>query len=513
MKIFLLVVIIFFLSACSSQSISTNDYNTENNTQNLNSEENIVQINKELQIQYEELLQKYKGLEKKLNEYTELSNQINIFSNQKANYELKINELEEEITTLKISANLIEKEEKDLKYYLLKDRISILEQKILEIFNNRELFDTTLENLTELMNMSKAEVICNLGYDYINTADGVDDTNYYYWKYGMEIKFENNTAGISLIKCNENAEINGIKTDMTFKQIQDILGPTEIIESKNNKNSPMYYIMYTMDNYEIYCGASERDGKVYRFEIRSVLSYNPILVHGKLIGAVRKNKFFDLTTDGALQLTYLYKDGDVVDFCMTKGTKLYKLYNENEYVENTQSINTYMRSGHIPHLYVDLETELDDYDWDYAFGFEWEPVPRDIKNINPNDTHKKWLEEILEENNLKNLPTNINTVKLVDIDNDGQEEEFIEALYINEGEYSYSFIFMVKRNSEKYMLLNEFDNSYYTVRGSDIQFYDIDGNGTMEVMLHYYYAEDSYIKTYTFKNDRFIEVLSYWEGV
>lgn len=509
---------VFLFCACSSQTVSTND----NDTQSVNSIASVEQPNEELQSEYEELQSEYDTLKKKYevmniqlenkaNECNELLEQMDTLNKRNAEFEEQIKQQVDEIAQLKAFINTPE-ENIGIEYYKLIDRNNILEQKIMEIRKGNNSFEFNDENLSWLMNISKKEVIDTLGYNYICYGKSIDDLVYSYPVHGINIKFDDN-AGVSSIEFDDDTIINGIKKGMTFQEIKDVLGHTEIIKAnENNTNATNYYIVYSMDNYEIYCYSSEKEGKVNGIEVKSALPYNPILRNHRLIGAVRNGHFYDFTGFDAQQLTYKYNHRDIVSFCMTRDQKEYKLYKDNGYIESAELINTYMQSSHYPYLHVDLKTKLNSYDWDYAFGIdEWEPVPRSIRSINPTDTHKSRLEAILKEYGFEELPSNITALKLVDIDNDGQGEEFIQALYVNQGNYSYAIAFMIKEN-EIYMILNKINNDDYPAREIGMQFYDIDGNGTMEVFLHYYYTEDSYVEVFNFKDDRFIKVLSDWVG-
>src|SRR5690554_689221 len=99
---------------------------------------------------------------------------------------------------------------------------------------------------------------------------------------------------------------------MTFNDIRNVLGHTEIIKTnENDANASNYYIVYSRDNYEIYCYSSEEEGKVNKIEIKSTFPYYPILNRHRLMGAVRNGHFYDFSVT---PLTYEYKDGDIVSY-------------------------------------------------------------------------------------------------------------------------------------------------------------------------------------------------------
>jgi len=98
--------------------------------------------------------------------------------------------------------------------------------------DNELLIPITTKDIENFFNMTKNEVIKQLGENYKLVHTGAEGTyeGYYYERYGLTFIFEYNDAVIG-IEGSEKYCINGASPGMRFEQIQEHLGPSKIIET------------------------------------------------------------------------------------------------------------------------------------------------------------------------------------------------------------------------------------------------------------------------------------------
>jgi hypothetical protein len=91
-------------------------------------------------------------------------------------------------------------------------------------------FVSNIENISDLMYLKKDEVLDKFGNDFVIVPEGGEGTEegYMYEQFGLTFVFEGADNHIAWVSCSEKVDINGARTGMNFKQIQDKLGVAEI---------------------------------------------------------------------------------------------------------------------------------------------------------------------------------------------------------------------------------------------------------------------------------------------
>lgn len=120
----------------------------------------------------------------------------------------------------------------------------------------------TKDDLLSLFKLKKDEVIKKLGdkYDIVFTGAEGSYEGYEYKELGITVCFDSDDT-IAFIDCDEKVSIDGARTGMSFAQIQEKLGKSEVketwIETPENK---AYEITYTVDNCVISFLSIDKDG-------------------------------------------------------------------------------------------------------------------------------------------------------------------------------------------------------------------------------------------------------------
>ena len=111
--------------------------------------------------------------------------------------------------------------------------------------------------------MTKATLIKTLGKDYKSQGSTLTFSN------GLTFyELSKNESKTTLIKCNNNVDIMGIKNGMTFAQVQSVLGKTKIIETYiGTKTNKAYKIQYTYGKDLLKVISTNKDGKDSFIEI------------------------------------------------------------------------------------------------------------------------------------------------------------------------------------------------------------------------------------------------------
>ncbi len=120
----------------------------------------------------------------------------------------------------------------------------------------------TKNQLLDLFKLKKDEVIKKLGDKYDIVFAGAEGSyeGYDYKELGIIVCFDSDDT-IAFIDCDEKVSIDGARTGMSFAQIQEKLGTSEVketwIETPENKT---YEIAYIMDNCVISFISTDKDG-------------------------------------------------------------------------------------------------------------------------------------------------------------------------------------------------------------------------------------------------------------
>ncbi len=131
------------------------------------------------------------------------------------------------------------------------------------------------EELISLLTMKKPEIIQTLGdkYEIPISYEGEDEL--YYREYGIIITFdtfyEPDTV-ISILILNDEITINGVRKNMSFKEIRSILGEGRRIEDDKQGT---YSVYYDFENYSLYfyaLGTDEESQKDKAFCLRRLIN-------------------------------------------------------------------------------------------------------------------------------------------------------------------------------------------------------------------------------------------------
>lgn len=105
--------------------------------------------------------------------------------------------------------------------------------------------------------MTKATLIKTLGKDYKVQGSTLTFSNGLSF-YGLN----KNESKPTIIKCNNNVEIMGIRNGMTFDQVQSVLGKTSVIDTYlGTKNNKVYKIQYAYEKDLLKVISPKNDGK------------------------------------------------------------------------------------------------------------------------------------------------------------------------------------------------------------------------------------------------------------
>lgn len=113
---------------------------------------------------------------------------------------------------------------------------------------------TEAMNITEIVGLlgkNKEEVIGKLGdkYSLASLDENVVTKNLFYYE-SLDIAFnfdENNS--VDWIVCYNHIDVNGAKSGMTFNEIQDKLGMTEMEYMDSDEGLSQYSLRYNMDSF------------------------------------------------------------------------------------------------------------------------------------------------------------------------------------------------------------------------------------------------------------------------
>jgi hypothetical protein len=138
---------------------------------------------------------------------------------------------------------------------------------------NENLFNPNFESINKLLKLNKEEAINWLGNEYEIKAAGAEgqEKGYYFEKYGLTIIFdENDTLMILSADCDQKVDINGARLGMTFSDIQEKLGVTEIRKlNVFEPNQSSYAIIYDFGNWHVWFGVDEKNNPTTAMEIRN----------------------------------------------------------------------------------------------------------------------------------------------------------------------------------------------------------------------------------------------------
>ncbi|OPZ89097.1 MAG: hypothetical protein BWY74_02864 [Firmicutes bacterium ADurb.Bin419] len=147
------------------------------------------------------------------------------------------------------------------------------DNKQIESSLNENLFIPNFENINKLLKLNKEAVINWLGNEYEIKAAGAEgqEKGYYFEQHGLMIVFdEDNTLMITSAYCDQKVDINGARLGMTFSDIQEKLGVTEI--GKLNvfePNQSNYAIIYDFGDWHVWFGADENNSPTTALQIRN----------------------------------------------------------------------------------------------------------------------------------------------------------------------------------------------------------------------------------------------------
>ena len=137
----------------------------------------------------------------------------------------------------------------------------------------KSTFIPNLSGIKEIMNLKKEQVLEVLGANYKVIKTGVEDSEegFYFEKYGMTIVFDDfsEPGMIARIECTEKVDVNGTKVGMSIPDIEKIMGKGNISElNQNEQDQPKYELDYKYDDFIVWYGSVEKDGKTIVLEIR-----------------------------------------------------------------------------------------------------------------------------------------------------------------------------------------------------------------------------------------------------
>lgn len=155
---------------------------------------------------------------------------------------------------------------------------------------------TSISNIEEiiftLVHSNKDMVIQKLGNDFEIVNAGGDDPieGYRYKDLGLTFAFdEPDSKEVSLIKCDNNIEIRGVRGGMTFSQIQNKLGKAPVYDTFiSSPEYKAYEINYKIDNGIVEFFSRYEDGKESTMTIYKNYWQNV----GKVLDDKGKEKYF-----------------------------------------------------------------------------------------------------------------------------------------------------------------------------------------------------------------------------
>jgi hypothetical protein len=165
-----------------------------------------------------------------------------------------------------------------------------------------------------------------------------------------------------------------------------------------------------------------------------------------------------------------------------------------------------------------------------VIGGQWNAMPRAPKMLNNNEqVYKAATADILRKKRFARPKLNVTQVLRVDLDGDGIEEVLVSATYLKDGLVSdtgpmavhaksgdYSLVFLRKLihgrvqniiiDGEFYPLVKEQTGPPSQYRIAAVG--DVDGDGTMEVIVRSDYYEGDYQTVYSLKENKLVQMTS-----
>jgi len=168
-------------------------------------------------------------------------------------------------------------------------------------------FITKPKDLFSYISLTKDEVIKKLGKKYKIESTGAEGLveGFYYPDLGITFAFENEDNKVSRIDCNEKVEINGAKSGMNLKQIQQKLGTAKILESYiETPDNKCYDLRYIINNTSIEFTSMQKDGsdsflRLYPADFRTrLINYSNTSENNDVDKSTNQNVFKSLKDIG-----------------------------------------------------------------------------------------------------------------------------------------------------------------------------------------------------------------------
>ncbi len=140
-----------------------------------------------------------------------------------------------------------------------------------EIVIDAPIYELDAEEVLNWFTMDQEGVLQLFGPEYETIQTGIEEgfTSYYYRTLGLSIIFTPNGTSIYSIECDKNVRINEAHAGMTFTEIQELMGVTEVkcFNIPDYQDEKYYFIEYQIGNTKYSFSSFDETGTDSKLEI------------------------------------------------------------------------------------------------------------------------------------------------------------------------------------------------------------------------------------------------------
>lgn len=229
----------------------------------------------------------------------------------------------------------------------------------------------------------------------------------------------------------------------------------------------------------------------------------------------KKEKTISIVVDNYALFNYTKKDKWKNIPLNNDKLDLYNWQNYNVYIDKSFNGNKYLWFNDKWYIFNKDKSPINYYGSLFAihtdFDYSLEPINFEEQNIN----NYSYVYDVLKDNNIK-IDNNytVNSYLLLDIDNDGTEEEFYTIsnslpIDFTASKY-YSFVFMVKNNKVYYLYKDTYDEMFDACKPYISGILDVDNDKNYEIIVNCgkYSNKGANVNLYKFNKKVFEKVVS-----